>query len=102
MKADHPTWSKGKPNSLWSRLNFPLFYQVDRLLALRALAALELIDLPGARPALDWLEASREANGHWSGASPYRRRTWEVLGDNHEIRRWVSLHAALVLKAARR
>ena len=102
MKADYPTWDKGKPNSLWTRLNFPLFYQVDRLLVLRALAELELLDLPGARAALDWLEASRAANGRWSGASPYRRRTWDSLGDSQETRRWVSLQAALVLKAARR
>ena len=102
MKADHPIWSKGKPNSLWSRLNFPLFYQMDRLSVLRALAELGLLDLPGAGPALDWLEASRAVNGRWTGASPYRRRTWASLGDRLETQRWVSLQAALVLNAAHR
>jgi hypothetical protein len=102
MKADYPTWIKGKPNSLWTRLNFPLFYQMDRLLVLRALSKLDLLDLPGAQPALDWLESTRLKNGTWSGASPYRRRTWDFLGDSQETRRWVSLHAALVLKAAGR
>jgi hypothetical protein len=102
MKADYPTWSKGKPNSLWSRLNFPLFYQVDRLLVLRALAELDLLDLPGAKPALDWLESIRLGNGHWSGSSPYRRRTWDSLGGHQETLRWVSLQTALVLKAAHR
>jgi hypothetical protein len=102
MKADYPSWYKGKPNSLWSRLNFPLFYQVDRLLVLRALAKLELLDLPGAQPALNWLEASRADNGRWSGASPYRRRTWDCISDRQETQRWVSLHAAVVLQLAHR
>ena len=102
MKADYPILNKGKISPLWRRLNFPLFYQADRLLVLRALAELELLDLPGAQPALDWLEASRSADGRWTGASPFRQRTWDSLGDEQETRRWVSLQAALVLKAAHR
>ena len=102
MKADYPTTSKGKRSPLWSRLNFPLFYQADRLFVLRTLAELDLLDLPGAQPALDWLESTRLVNGQWSGASPFSQRTWDSLGDNQETRRWVSLQAALVLKAAHR
>ncbi len=101
MKADYPTWLKGKNSPLWSRLNFPLFYQADRLSVLRALAELDLLDLPGAQPALDWLESSRSADGRWSGSSPFRQRTWDSLGDDQETQRWVSLQAALVLKAAK-
>ena len=101
MKADYPTWSKGKKSSLWSRLNFPLFYQADRLLVLRALAELDLLDLPGARPALDWLAASRSADGRWSGKSPFRQRTWASLGDDQETHRWVSLQAALGLESCK-
>jgi hypothetical protein len=102
LKADYPTWSAGKVSPLWSRLNFPLFYQSDRLLVLRALAELNLLDLPAAQRLLDWLEARRSQLGRWSGASPFRRRTWRSLGDKQETDRWVSLQAALVLKAAGR
>jgi hypothetical protein len=102
MKTDYPTLIRGKTSDLWSRLNFPLFYQADRLLVLRALAELDLLDQPSARPALDWLASTRSKDGRWSGASPFRRRTWDSLGDRQETLRWVSLQAALVLKSARR
>jgi hypothetical protein len=102
MKADYPFWSKGKISSLWRHLNFPLFYQADRLFVLRLLAELDLLDLPGAQPALDWLESIRSDDGRWSGANPFRQRTWDSLGDEQETRRWVSLQAASVLKAAGR
>ena len=101
MKADYPTWSKGKKSPLWSRLNFPLFYQADRLSVLRALAELHLLALPGAQSALDWLASSRTAEGRWSGSSPFRQRTWASLGDDQETQRWVSLQATLVLKATK-
>jgi hypothetical protein len=101
MKADYPTWRKGKKSPLWSRLNFPLFYQADRLSVLRALAELHLLALPGAQSALDWLASSRTAEGRWSGSSPFRQRTWASLGDDQETQRWVSLQAALVLKATK-
>ena len=102
MKADYPKRSKGKTSPLWRHLSFPLFYQADRLFVLRLLAELDLLDLPSAQPALDWLETARLSNGQWSGASPFRQRTWTSLGDEQETRRWVSLQAARVLKAARR
>ena len=102
MKADYPKPSRGKISPLWRHLNFPLFYQADRLFVLRLLAELDLLDLPSAQPALDWLESTRLSNGQWSGASPFRQRTWTSLGDEQETRRWVSLQAARVLKAARR
>ena len=102
LKADYPTWNSGKVSSHWSRLGFPLFYQADTLLVLRALAELNLLDYPGAQPALDWLESRRSKLGRWSGASPFRRRTWDSLGDRQETDRWVSLQAAFVLKTAGR
>jgi len=102
LKADYPKPIKGKISPLWRHLSFPLFYQADRLFVLRTLAELSLLDLPGAGPVLDWLEAARLENGQWSGASPFRQRTWASLGDEGETRRWVSLQAARVLKAARR
>ena len=100
--ADYPTGEKGHIHPLWFKLNFPLFYQADILFSLRALAELNALDHPGAQPALDWLASLRKKNGRWQGASPFRSRTWSVLGDSEETDRWVSLHAALVLKAAGR
>jgi len=96
VEADYPT--SGGVHSLWSRLNFPLFYQADILFVLRVLAELGSLAHPGARPALAWLAARRKADGRWRGASPFRRRTWPVLADAEETDRWVSLQAALVLR----
>jgi hypothetical protein len=87
-------------HSLWRRLSFPLFYQADTLFILRVLGELGALDRPGARPALEWLDARRLPSGHWRGASPFRRRTWD-LGEHAETDRWVSLQAALVLRQAK-
>jgi hypothetical protein len=96
VEADYPT--SGSVHSVWSRLNFPLFYQADILFVLRVLAELEALDHPGARLALAWLAARRKPDGRWRGASPFRQRTWPALADPEETNRWVSLQAALVLR----
>lgn len=98
VKADYPVYEGGKVHPLWSRLNFPLFYQADILLILRSLAELGLIGHPEATAGLDWLLQRRAKDGRWSGASPYRRRTWAALGDREETQRWVTLQAAVILK----
>jgi hypothetical protein len=96
--GDYPT--PGAAHKHWSRLNFPLFYQADILFALRVAADLGVLDQPRAREAVNWLVERRQANGRWRGTSPYRSNTWRDLGDRAETDRWVSLHAALVLKRA--
>ena len=120
--GDYPT--PGKVHAVWSRLNFPLFYQADILFVLRVLGELGALPHPGAQPALAWLAARRRPDGTWRGASPYRARTWPVQGDREETHdsggrriadlrrtwpalvdreetdRWVTLHAATVLSAA--
>ncbi len=85
-------------HSMWSRLNFPLFYQADVLFVLRVTAALNALDHPGAQSALAWLRGRRMRNGRWRGASPYRRRTWPELSDAEDVSRWVSLHTAHILQ----
>lgn len=97
--VNYPTPDKAKVHRMWSRLNFPLFYQADILFALRVLAELGALHHPGAAPALDWLEAQQLKNGRWRGSSPYRQRTWSKMG---ETARWVSLHAATILQQAGR
>jgi hypothetical protein len=98
IKADYPT--SGRVHRLWSRLNFPLFYQADILFVLRLLAEFQALDHPDARPALEWLAGRRRRRGDWRGASPFRRRTWDSLADPQDINRWVTLHAATVLQEA--
>ncbi len=103
IEANYPTDpTRGKTHPMWSRLNSPLFYQADILFVLRTLAELRRLDHPGAQAALDWLAARRKPDGRWHGGSPYRRRTWAALGDNEETHRWVSLHAAMILRDAGR
>jgi hypothetical protein len=96
--GDYPT--RGKIHPIWAKLNFPLFYQVDVLFALRVLGEFGMLGSPGAQPALDWLRAQRQPDGRWHGVSPFSSRTWKVTGDWEDTSRWVSLHAALVLKQA--
>jgi len=95
VDANYP--NPGKIHPLWFRMNFPLFYQTDILFVLRVLAELGMIDHPRAQPAVDWLRSRQMSNGRWRGASPFRGRTWKVLGSSEETNRWVSLHAATVL-----
>jgi len=102
IDANYPTLHDAPANPIWFKLNFPLFYQVDILFTLRVLDELNLLDHPGARAALDWLELRRARNGRWSGSSPYRRRTWRELGDREETERWVSLQASRILLHAGR
>jgi hypothetical protein len=100
VAAGYPSWSGGHSSELWSRLNFPLFYQADILFVLRSLADAEALDLSSAQPALEWLVQRRNQSGQWRGASPFRQRTWRVMGDRQETDRWVSVQAAIVLKKA--
>jgi hypothetical protein len=100
MQANYPTSEGGHIHEVWSRLNFPLFYQADILFVLRALADANALDRPGAQDALGWLAQRRRPDGRWSGASPFRQRTWRAIGDRGETDRWVSLQAATVLKQA--
>lgn len=90
----------GKPHEIWSRLNFPIFYQADILFVLRVLDELGALSHPGAQPALAWLTARRRPDGTWRGARPFRAHTWQEMGDPEETDRWVTLHAATVLNAA--
>jgi hypothetical protein len=100
VKANYPTPQKGKTHSLWFRLNFPLFYQADILFVLRVLMELEVLDHPGAAPALQWLADKQAASGRCRGASPFRSRTYQELGDRYETDRWATLQTAIILNAA--
>ena len=97
VQADYPSSVGGHIHVVWSRLNFPLFYQADILFVLRALADAGELKHPGAEPALEWLAQRRKADGRWSGSGPFRQRTWRVIGEHNEIDRWVSLQAADLL-----
>lgn len=96
-EAAYPT--NGTVHKMWHKLNFPLFYQTDILFVLRVLADLGQLRHAGTQDALNWLREKQLKNGRWRGASPYRSRTWSMLGSNEETSRWVSLQAAMILKA---
>jgi hypothetical protein len=102
VDVSYPTPDKAKVHTIWSRLNFPLFYQTDILFTLRVLAELDVLDHTGVAPALDWLEAQQLKKGYWRGSSPYRQRTWPEMGDPSETARWVSVQAATILQQAGR
>jgi len=97
VAAEYPLPDGGKIHSIWSRLNFPLFYQADILFVLRLVAELGMLAHEGAKPAIDWLETRQLKNGRWRGANPYKPRTWQEFGGGAETSRWISLHAAIIL-----
>jgi hypothetical protein len=99
--ADYPVPDGGRVHSIWSRLNFPLFYQADVLFVLRVAAELGALDQPGAQDAMAWLAGRRQKNGRWRGSSPFRRRTWPQLGGTEETSRWVTLQADTLLRLHR-
>jgi hypothetical protein len=101
-KAGYPVPPKGNVNPMWFKLSFPLFYHADILFTLRVLDEVDALDHRGARPALDWLEAKRKENGRWKGTSPYRPRTWRVMGAPGETDRWVTFQALRILRHAGR
>lgn len=86
-----------KVHPIWSRLNFPLFYQSDRLFLLRILKELGELGHPAAREMQDALAVRQNPLGRWKGASPFRHRTWPGLGGPAETNRWVTLQALSVL-----
>lgn len=98
-EASYPVPDNGRVHTLWSRLNFPLFYQADILFVLRVASDLEALDRPGAQEALTWLAAKQQKDGRWRGSSPFRRRTWPQMGGPEETSRWVTLQAMDLLKA---
>lgn len=92
-EGNYPAPDDGRVHALWSRHNFPLFYQADILFVLRVVNELGALDRPGAQEALAWLESKRQKNGRWRGASPYRRRTWPQIGGPEETGRWVTVQS---------
>jgi len=101
VDASYP--ADNRPHKLWHKLNMPLFYQSDILIALRLAADLNALDHPGARAALGWLAEQRQPNGRWRGVRPYNSRTYAAVApDTEEASRWVTLYAADVLKRAGR
>lgn len=101
-EVNYPMPENAKVHSLWSKLSFPLFYQVDILFTLRVLADLNALHQPQVQGALDWLETRRQPNGHWSASSPYRQITWHLDGDAGDTKRWITAHALDVLQKAGR
>ncbi len=95
VKADYPYIEK--IHELWSKINFPLFYQSDILFVLRVAKELNALDYPQALRGQDWLLSKRQKNGVWGGGSPYRRKTWPFMAKGDAINRWTTLHALNVL-----
>lgn len=96
LEANYPT--SGKSHPLWKRLNFPLFYQADVLFVLRVMAELGELSHPGAEGAMHWLKGRMKKSGKWTGASPFRQRTWKQLAFKEDTDRWASYFAAYVVK----
>jgi hypothetical protein len=100
IRADYPIAADSRQSPLWLHLSFPLFYQADTLLVLRALAELDLLDHPAAQKGLNWLRSLARNDGIWRGTNPFKKRTWLIFGDRYETWRWVTLQSRMVLKAA--
>lgn len=89
-----------KTHSLWSKLNFPIFYQADILFVLRLLHEMDELNHPKAGNLIEWLRTKQKSSGRWQGSSPYRQRTHPEMGNPEETSRWVTLQATSILRKA--
>jgi hypothetical protein len=97
-EGNYPT--SGTRHALWDRLSFPLFYQADVLLTLRALAELEeLTGFPDYDDAMDWLASRRRSDGRWNGSSPYTSRMWTKLENSGRPSKWITWQVLYVARA---
>jgi len=92
VSADYPVIEKVHP--LWYSLSFPLFYHTDVLFTLRVLKALNALDHPKAKGALDWLWSKQNKQGKWTGGSPFRKKSRPFLAEPDTPNHWITLHAA--------
>ena len=86
-----------KEHTLWGKLNFPLYYQADKLFTLRVLREHKQLQNEKLLPVLMWLQARRKSDGTWKGSNPYKSRSWPFAMDNENIHQWVSLQALTIL-----
>lgn len=97
-EGNYPT--HGSRHTLWDKLSFPLFYQVDVLFILRVLVDLGLLtDYPDYGKALNWLAERRRLDGRWNGSSPYSSRMWTKIENAGRPSKWVTWQALYILKA---
>lgn len=85
---------------LWDKTSFPLYYQADRLFALRALSSCGSLDPKRHQNAIDWLLRRRRKDGSWRGSNPFRTRSWTGGLTTSDTDRWITLQALRVLQAA--
>ena len=95
VSANYPYEAKIHP--VWSRINYPLFYQSDILFTLRVLKDFGALGHPNAQKAIDWLMGKRTRAGIWRGSSPFGKRTWPYTAEPDGVERWITLHALDVL-----
>jgi hypothetical protein len=88
-------------HKLWGRLSFPLFYQVDVLYTLRALADVGQLDAkPTFRKAVEWLWERKRDDDRWDGCSPYGGRMWTQMEEKRRPSKWITWQALYVIKAS--
>jgi hypothetical protein len=86
-----------KEHTVWAKLNFPLYYQTDKLFTLRVLQEHKQLQNEKYLPVLRWLQAQRKSDGTWRGRNPYKSRSWSFAMQSEVIHQWVSMFALSIL-----
>lgn len=97
VEANYPFPEGGRIHPIWSKVNFPLFYQADILFVLRVMKQLGNPNQAQLQPAKNWLQARQDQDGRWSGSNPFHNRTWSLSSDKEDTSRWITLQALTVL-----
>lgn len=99
LKADYPTRSGGKPNPIWWKLGFPVFYVTDILQLLEALISVGLAQDPRLASLVEFVLNKQKNDGCWLLEHKYK--TWVDFGPLNQPNKWVTFRALRVLKNAK-
>ncbi len=93
-------WGNARPSGSWFRLGFPSGYVADVLQVVEALSELGCAGDERLGNAFTWLAAKRDARGRWRNEHAYNGKTWVDIERQGQPSKWVTLRAAVVLRAA--
>lgn len=87
-------------SSSWFRLGFPSGYVADVLQTLETLVELGKAKDARLKAALDLVLGKQDERGRWRNEYAYNGKTWVDIEKQGAPSKWVTLRAAVVLKAA--
>lgn len=97
--AKYPTRIESKPNRVWWKFGFPIFYITDLLQLTEAMVNLGYGNDKRLANTLDIIRDKQNERGQWLMEYDYTGKTWLNFGKKKRPNEWVTLRALRVLKA---